>query len=340
MHAARIERHGPLELTWSEATLPAPGPDQVLIDVHTAGVNFPDVLVVQGTYQNLAPLPFSPGKEVAGVVRSAGARVVSCRPGDRVVALIENGGYAEQVLAPAANTYVLPAGIDFVTAATTMVYQTAHFALLERGAYRAGESVLVTGATGGVGMASVQLAKALGATVLAAIGTPAKIDFARSLGADAIIDASAADPSQSLREQVRAVTADRGADVIIENVGGALFEACLRALAWSGRIVVVGFAGGSLPVLRANYLLIKNITATGLHWSDYRDRDPALVRRVQEEIMELLRSRRLKPPIAAVYSMERAVEALRELAGRTVLGKLVLATEAGRRAGIRTVASN
>lgn len=336
MHAARIERHGPLELTWSEATAHAPGPGQVLIDVHTAGVNYPDVLVVQGTYQNLAPLPFSPGKEVAGVVQSVGARVVSCSPGDRVIALIENGGYAEQVLAPAANTYVLPGEIDFVTAAATLVYQTAHFALLERGGYRPGESVLVTGATGGVGMASVQLAKVLGATVIAAIGTPAKLHFARTLGADAIIDTSAADLSESLREQVRAVTGGRGADVIVENVGSPVFEACLRALAWSGRIVVVGFAGGSLPTLRANYLLIKNITATGLHWSDYRDRDPDLVRRVQEEIMELLRSRRLKPPIAAVYPMELAIEALRLIAGRAVLGKLVLATEAGRRAGIQT----
>lgn len=340
MHAARIERHGPLELTWSEATLPAPGPDQVLIDVHTAGVNYPDVLVVQGTYQNLASLPFSPGKEVAGVVRSVGASVVSCRPGDRVVALIENGGYAEQVLAPAANTYVLPGEIDFVTAATTLVYQTAHFALLERGGWRAGQSVLVTGATGGVGMASVQLAKVLGATVLAAIGTPAKADFARTLGADAIVDASAADLPESLREQVRAVTGNRGADIIIENVGSPVFEACLRALAWSGRIVVVGFAGGRLPMLRANYLLIRNIAATGLHWSDYRDRDPDLVRRVQDEILELLRSQRLKPPIAAIYPMEFAVEALRQIAGRTVMGKLVLVTDAGRRASIRTGAFN
>ncbi len=336
MHAARIERHGPLELTWCEATLPAPGPEQVLIDVHAAGVNFPDVLVVQGTYQNLAPLPFSPGKEVAGVVRAVGPQVESCKPGDRVVALIESGGYAEQVLAPGVNTYVLPGEIDFVTAATTMVYQTAHFALLLRGGWRAGESVLVTGATGGVGMASVQLAGALGARVIAAVGTPAKIDFARSLGADAIIDVGAADLQESLRAQVREVTAGRGADLIIDNVGSPLFEACLRALAWSGRIVVVGFAGGKRPALQANYLLIKNIAATGLHWSDYRDRDPALVRRVQEEILELLRSQRLKPPIAAVYPMERAIDALRQLAARNVLGKLVLATAAGRRAGIRT----
>jgi len=172
------------------------------------------------------------------------------------------------------------------------------------------------------------------------MGTPAKIDFARTLGADAIIDTSAADLPESLREQVRAVTGGRGADIVIENVGSPVFEACLRALAWSGRIVVVGFAGGGLPTLRANYLLIRNIAAAGLHWSDYRDRDPDLVRRVQEEILELLRSRQLKPPIAAIYPMERAVEALRQIAGRTIMGKLVLVTDAGRRAGIRTGAFN
>ena len=336
MRAVRILRHGePESLVWTEAPSPVPGPGQVAIAVHAAGVNFPDLLVVRGTYQILAPLPFSPGKEVAGVVRAVGAGVTTCRPGDRVVALIENGGYAEEILAPAVNTYVMPGAMDFAFGATTLAYQTAHFALVERGDMRPGETVLVTGATGGVGMATVQMAKALGARVLATVGTPAKAEFARRLGADAVIDVSGPDIAESLRARVRAATDGHGADVVVENVGSPLFEAALRAMAWSGRIVVVGFAGGGYPTIRANYLLIKNIAATGLHWSDYRDNDPGLVRRVQDEIFAHWSAGRLKPPIADIYPMARAAEALRRIADRGVLGKLVLVTDAGITGGLR-----
>lgn len=336
MRAIRILQHGePESLVWAEAPPPVPGAGQVAIEVHAAGVNYPDLLVVRGSYQILAPLPFSPGKEVAGIVRAVGAGVTRCKPGDRVVALIENGGYAEEILAPAVNTYAMPAAMDFVAGATTLAYQTAHFALVERGDMRPGETVLVTGATGGVGMATVQMAKALGARVLAAVGTPAKAGFARDLGADAVIDVSGADVAESLRAQVRAATGGHGADVVVENVGSPLFEAALRAMAWSGRIVVVGFAGGGYPTIRANYLLIKNIAATGLHWSDYRDDDPGLVRRVQDEIFAHWSAGRLKPPIADIYPMARAAEALRRIADRGVLGKLVLVTDAGIKSGLR-----
>jgi NADPH:quinone reductase len=193
---------------------------------------------------------------------------------------------------------------------------------------------LVTGASGGVGSAAVQLAKALGGRVLAGIGTPSKADFVRAQGADAVIDLSRAGLREALREEVRTLTGGHGADVVIENVGGEVFEACLRALAWSGRIVVVGFVGGAFPTIRANYLLIKNISASGLHWSDYRERDPAWVRRVQDALYALWREGKLKPAIAAVYPLEQASAALRRMASRGVQGKLVLATRAGVAAGL------
>jgi NADPH2:quinone reductase len=336
MRAVRVVRFGePEGLAVTEVPTPTPGPGEVLIEVHACGVNFPDLLVARGEYQILAPLPFSPGKEVAGIVRAVGAGVTALTPGQRVAAQMENGGYVEQVVVAAATVYPLPEGIDFVTGATLgLTYLTAHFALVEHGRFRAGEWVLVTGASGGVGSAAVQLAKALGGRVLAGVGTASKSDFVRAQGADAVIDLARGGLRDALREEVRALTGGHGADVVIENVGGEVFEGCLRALAWSGRIVVVGFVGGAFPTIRANYLLIKNITASGLHWSDYRERDPAQVRRVQEGLYDLWREGKLKPAIAAVYPLEQAPIALRRMASRGVRGKLVLATRAGVAGGL------
>jgi NADPH2:quinone reductase len=340
MRAVHVVRFGePEDLTLVEVPTPAPGPGEVLIEVHACGVNFPDLLVAQGGYQILAPLPFSPGKEVAGIVRSVGEGVTTLAPGQRVAAQIENGGYVEQLVVKAATVYPLPDGMDFATgAALGLTYLTAHFALVEHGRFRPGEWVLVTGASGGVGSAAVQVSKALGGRVLAGVGTPSKADFVRAQGADAVIDLARAGLRDGLREEVRALTGGRGADVVVENVGGEVFEACLRALAWSGRIVVVGFVGGEFPTIRANYLLIKNITASGLHWSDYRERDPAWVRRVQETLYGLWCEGKLKPAIAAVYPLEQAAVALRRMANRNVQGKLVLATRAGVAAGLSPTA--
>jgi NADPH2:quinone reductase len=224
-------------------------------------------------------------------------------------------------------------------AALGLTYLTAHFALVEHGRFRPGEWVLVTGASGGVGSAAIQLAKALGGRVLAGVGTPSKAPFARAQGADAVIDLSHGQLRDDLREKVRALTGGHGVDVVLENVGGEVFDACLRALAWSGRIVVVGFAGGVFPTIRANYLLIKNISASGLHWSDYRERDPGWVRRVQETLYALWRDGKLAPAIAAVYPLEQAHVALRRMANRGAQGKLVLATRAGVAAGLALTAS-
>lgn len=329
VHALLIPAHGEPEcLRWTEVESPRPGTGEVLIDVHCAGINYPDLLVIRGSYQNLAPLPFSPGKEVAGTISAVGAEASGFVVGDRVLAYVESGGYCERIAVRALDCCPMPRELDFADAiAIGLTFQTAHFALFERARLRAGETVLVTGATGGVGAAAVQLAKAHSAFVIAAISTTAKADFARAQGADAVIDLSAIDPAEDLRASVGALSGGRGADVVIDNLGSPVFEACLRSLARSGRIVVVGFAGGPPASLRTNYLLIKNLTATGLHWSDYRDDQPALVRSVQEEIFALWQAGKLHPPVTAAYRLDQAVRPLRHLAERRALGKFVLLTE-------------
>lgn len=326
VHAVRILAYGePEDLRWTEVATPTPAAGEVRVDVHAAGVNYPDLLVVRGKYQILPPLPFSPGKEVAGTISGIGPGVTGFAIGDRVLAELENGGYAEQVVAPAGPCCVLPDGMDFADAiGVGITFQTAHFALFERGRLKAGETVLVTGATGGVGVATLQVAKAYGARVIAGIATPGKADYARANGADAIVDLRAPDLVDTLRTTIFELTDGHGADVIVENVGGTVFDACLRALAWSGRIVVVGFASGMASSIRSNYLLIKNTTATGLHWSDYRERAPELVRAVQEEIFARWREGALRSTVTAAHPLHDAAVALRRMANRDMLGKTVL----------------
>ncbi len=326
MRAVLVRTHGPYDSARVEDVPdPIPGEREVVIEARAIGVNYPDLLVIEGKYQNLPPRPFTPGKEIAGVVRAVGTGVTSCRPGDRAMALIEYGAYAEQVRAPENQVFVLPERIPFPDAAALgLAYQTAHFALRDRGQYRAGETVLVTGATGGVGLAAVQLAKALGATVLAAVSGPHRADPARANGADHVIDLSQPDLRERLRNQVYGVTGKRGVDVVIELLGGDVFDAAIRALAWRGRMVVVGFASGRIPEIKANYLLVKNISVSGLQVSDYRDRDPAWMRRVQVELFDLYLAGRLKPHIAAAYPLSRFAEALAGFGRRDVVGKLIL----------------
>lgn len=332
MRAIRILSHGePETLRPTDEEPPVPGPGEVRIAVHAAGVNYPDLLVVRGTYQNLAPLPFSPGKEIAGLVSAVGPGVEGLQPGMRVMAYIENGGYAEEVLAPAVNTYPLPDAMTFdVAAGHGLVYQTAYYALIRRGRFRPGERVLVTGATGGVGVAALGLVKALGGVAIAGVSGPHRTEAALAAGADAVVDLGQADLRDSLREQVEAAAGGARADVVIESVGGHVFEAALRALAWDGRIVVVGFAGGPPATIRSNYLLVRNLTATGLHWSDYRDEHPEDVRAVQQELFDLWSAGRIAAPPIETFALEEAGTALRRIADRQVTGKLVLLTRAGR----------
>jgi NADPH2:quinone reductase len=327
--AVQIVRHGePEQLVVAEVRVPTPATDEITIDVHAIGVNFPDLLVVRGTYQNLAPLPFSPGKEVAGVVSAVGAGCNEFRVGDRVLAYVENGGYVDQITVPSFLCHLMPDGLDAADAiGVGLALQTAHFALFARGQMKAGETVLVTGATGGVGIATVQLAKACGATVIAGCMTASKAGFAREYGAHHVVMLDRSDLDQSLRAEIAALTDGRGADIVVDNLGGRVFDACLRSLAWCGRIVVVGFAAGTPSTVRSNYLLIKNIAAVGLHWSDYRDRTPARVRDAQQEIFALWRQGLLASPVTDALRLDDAALALRRIADRRVRGKIVLLTE-------------
>lgn len=305
----------------------SPGPGQVMVAVEAAGVNFPDLLVMTGNYQILPQRPFSPGKDVAGTVAAVGEGVTHLRVGQRVVAQLEYGGYATQALAPADWVHPIPDDMPFVDAAAMgLSYQTAYYALVVRGRFQAGETVLVTGAAGGVGLAAVQIAKALGAKVLAGVNSPEQAELARAHGADGVVDLARPALRDSIREQVGALTAQHGADVVLDTLGGDAFDGCLRALAWCGRIVVIGFAAGRIPEIKANYLLVKNITATGLQWSDYRQRDPAQVARVQTEIHALYTQGRLKPHVLQTLPLAQFAQAMALVESGRVSGKIVLST--------------
>ena len=328
MKALLVKKFGALDtLALEECPSPRPGAGEVLIDVHAAGVNFPDLLVIQGKYQFLPPLPFSPGKECAGVVNGVGPGVARIKPGDRVMGLIEYGAYAQQVVAKAVNCQLIPARMSFPEAAAMgLTYMTAHFALVERAAIKPGESVLVTGAAGGVGFATVQVAKALGATVLAAVSSKDKAAAARAGGADHIIDTGVPNLRDALREQVYAAVGKSGVDVVIDSVGGDVFDACLRAIAWSGRLIVVGFAGGRIPEIKAGLILVKNISVIGLQFSDYRDRQPEKCVAAREQLFSLYSAGKLKPHVMATFPLERYMEALALMRDRQVIGKVVLTT--------------
>ncbi len=326
MRALLVKEHGAIEnLFLGELPDPVPYAGGVLIDIHTASINFPDLLVINGTYQNLPPCPFSPGKDLAGVVVAVGEGVTTCKPGDRVMAQIEHGAFAERCVAPQGNCHVLPRAMSYAEgAAMGLVYLTAHFALVERGMFCAGETVLVNGAAGGVGLAAVQLAKALGATVVASVSTQDKADLVRRNGADHVIMTNVTDLRESFRRQVFDVASKRGVDIVLDPVGGDVFDASLRTLAWCGRLVIIGFAEGRIPEAKAGYLLVKNVSLVGLQISDYRDREPEKVRRVQQELFALYEDNKIKPHVMASFPLRDYQRALSTVRDRKVLGKVVL----------------
>ena len=326
MRAIVVDQFGPPErLRVGEVAKPMPGPDEVMVAVHAAPVNYVDLLVVGGTYQFLPPLPFIPGKGPAGVVAALGETVTSLRIGDRVLAMTEQGGYAEAVTVRADHCYRLPPSMSFNEAASlSLVYDTAWFALRERARLETGETVLVLGASGGVGRAAIQLAHAMGARVLAGILRPERAASVRAAGADAVIDLSAADLRDSLRSQVYAATEGRGADIILDPLGGPIFEAAMRALAWRGRLVVIGFAAGPIPTIRTNYLLLKNVEISGLQISDYRKRRPAQVATCFAEIFSLHEEGRIRPAKAIAFPLGRAGQALAAVRDRRIAGRAVL----------------
>jgi NADPH:quinone reductase len=326
VRAVVVDEFGlPERLRLGEMPTPEPGPGEVLVAVHAAPVNYVDLVVVAGAYQVRPALPFIPGKGPAGVVTALGPAVSRLRIGDRVLAMAEEGGYAEAVAVGAEQCHPLPARMSFVEAASlSLAYDTGWFALRERARVVAGETVLVLGASGAVGEASVQLARALGARVLAGVSRPEKAAAVRAAGADAVIDLSCENLRDRLREQVWAVTEGRGADVILDPLGGDVFDAALRALAWCGRLVVIGFAAGRIPSVRTNYLLVKNIEVSGLQVSDYRKRRPAQVAACFAEIFELYEEDRIRPSATTLFPLDRAGEALAALRDRRLTCRAVL----------------
>ncbi len=332
MRAVIVEGFGPIEgAAVREVPEPQPGAGEVLIALGAADVNFPDILVMEGAYQVKPPLPFSPGKAGAGTVEAVGPGVSGFKPGDRVAFEVEYGAYAEKLVAAEHLCYPLPEGISSVQAAAlSLVYQTAHFALVERAGFQPGDHVLVLGASGGVGLAAVQLARALGAgKVIAGVRSPQKAEIVDARGADLVVDLSSETLRDDLRTQVHEATGGHGADVVIDPVGGAAHAAALRAMAWRGRMVIIGFASGEIPQIRSNYLLVKNISVSGLQWSDYRERDPGTVAAVQAEIFALCKSGKLVPHISRVFPLDGFAEALGMLKAGEAEGKIVLSFGAG-----------
>ena len=330
MRAYQVVEHGdPSSLQLNEIGDPVPGKGQLLIGVRAAGINFPDVLVVSGTYQVLPKRPFTPGKDLAGVVLGVGQGVTRFSPGDRVLSHVEHGAFAEQALVTPEQTFKLPDELGFPQAAAMgLVYQTAYLALVDRGEYRKGETVLVGGAAGGVGLAAVQIAKGLGARVLAAVRTPEEAAFVKENGADHVFDVSGSDIKDSLRAQVRAATGGVGANIVLDPLGGDFFGAALRSMAWCGRLVVIGFAAGEIPSLKVNYLLLKNISVSGLQWSDYRDRTPKRVEEVQSDIFRLWQAGAVKPQLMKEYPFGELPLALDQIGQGKVRGKVVVVMDA------------
>ncbi|HTD38326.1 MAG TPA: NADPH:quinone oxidoreductase family protein [Candidatus Limnocylindrales bacterium] len=320
MRAIVCRAYGPPEsLVLDDVPDPQPGPGQVVIDVHAAGVNFPDVLLIQGKYQVKPPLPFSPGVEVAGVVARVGEGVRDLRAGDRVAAGVM-GGFAEKALANAATTIALPDAVDFVTAAgMVLTYGTAYHALVDRAALREDEWLYVSGGGGGVGTAAVDLAKALGARVVAGASSDAKRDAAARAGADVVLDAGAPD----LADAIKSATGG-GIDVATDNVGGEQFDAALRAAKRDARLLVVGFAGGTIPQIPANRILLKELDVRGVYWGDWTARNPERNAANFDAMFDLMAEGRLHPRVDATYAFADAPRAIADLMERRLVGKGVV----------------
>ncbi len=311
---------GSLEV--AEVASPTLGSGQARIGVRASGVNFPDILMVQGKYQVKPELPFIPGLEVAGVVLECAPGVEHVRPGDRVLAFARRGGgHAEEVVVPGAIVTPIPRTMDFVTAAAFPVaYGTAHFALTHRGRLAAGETLLVLGAAGGVGLAAIEVGKLLGARVFAAASSAEKLAIARQHGADETINYGI----ENLRDRVRALTDGKGVDVVFDPVGGGAFEQSVRCLGWEGRILVVGFASGHIPHVAANMILVKNFSVTGVVFGEHSWRFPDDTRGRLAKLLDAYSDGGLKPTVMRTYPLAEAKVALAEMSSRRVMGKLVL----------------
>lgn len=311
-------------LRWREMPTPEPKAGEVCIAVRCASLNFPDLLIVEGKYQIRPPLPFVPGAEFAGVVEAVGTGVTDLKPGDAVAAIGSHGGFGTHACVGSNHVMRLPPGVAFEHAAAfAFTYGTSYHALLDRGALAAGDTLLVLGAAGGVGSAAVQIAKAVGARVIATASTAEKADFCRQLGADVVIDLG----REPLREALKAATGGRGPDVVYDPVGGELAEPALRSIAWRGRYLVIGFAGGAIPATPWNIPLLKGASIVGVFWGEFVRREPKSHAADIARLFEWYGQGQVRPAIDRILPMRELPAAYARMASRQVLGKLVLANE-------------
>jgi NADPH2:quinone reductase len=325
MKAVLCKKLGPPEdLVVEEIPSLEPRAGQVVISVKAAGVNFPDTLIIQGKYQFKPEPPFSPGGEAAGVVKSVGEGVTSVKPGDRVIAAATWGGFAQEMVADADRLVPMPDGMDFVPAsAFILTYGTSYHALKDRAHLQPGETMLVLGASGGVGLAALQIGKAMGARVIAAASSDAKLELCKRNGADEVINYG----TEDLRSRIKQLTGGKGVDVVYDPVGGPYSEPALRDMAWNGRFLVVGFAAGDIPKIPLNLALLKGCSIVGVFWGAFTRNEAERNRRNNEELMQMYLAGKVKPHIHATYPLERAAEALNEVLYKRVTGKVVLVTD-------------
>jgi len=313
---------GPELLRVREVPPPVPKPDQVLIKVHAAGVNFPDTLIIRNLYQLKPELPFTPGSEVGGEVIAVGEAVSTFKPGDRVIGLCVLGGYAEEVVADAKLTLPIPDDVSYeVAAGLMMAYATSWLGVRDRGTVKPGETMLVLGASGGVGLAAVEIGKAVGARVVAAASSDEKLAVCIAHGADAVINYA----TEDLRAAIKR-TCPAGLDVILDPVGGPYTEAAFRSIAWRGRLLIVGFTAGTVPSLAMNLPLLKNASIIGVMYGGFPQREPEAHAACAAELFGWLRAGKIRPLISNTYTLDEAPEALRVMASRTVQGKIVFKT--------------
>ena len=322
MKAVVCRQYGPPDsLAVEELPSPQPAAGEVVVSVKAASLNFPDVLIIQNKYQFKPPLPFSPGSELAGVVKEAGEGVSAWQPGDRVMAFTTYGAFAEEVKVEASRLFALPRGMSFEEgAAFLLTYGTSDHALRDRADLRPGETLLVLGAAGGVGLAAIEIGKALGARVIAAASSADKLAVCRQHGADEVIDYAAED----LRERLKALTGGHGPDVVYDPVGGPYTEAAFRSIGWRGRLLVVGFAAGDIPKLPLNLALLKGASVVGVFWGDFARREPQRLGESLKQIARWYEEGRLHPHVSQTMPLAKAAEALKLMAARKVKGKLVL----------------
>lgn len=311
----------PSNLVLEEAADPVAKANEVVLDIHAAGVNFPDTLIIEGKYQLKPPFPFSPGGEAAGVIASVGEKVKHLKPGDRVMGLTGFGSFAEQIAIDAMRVLPMPKDMDFVTAAGfSMTYGTSMHALKQRANIQPGETLLVLGASGGVGLAAVEIGKAMGARVIAAASSAEKLEVAKAAGADELINYS----EVSLKDAVKELTKGQGADVIYDPVGGDLFDQAVRSINWKGRLLVVGFASGRIPEFPANLALLKGSSIVGVFWGSFAAREPQANLENFQQLFAWFSEGKLKPLVSLTYKLDEYEDALEVLSSRKAVGKVVV----------------